>query len=570
MLKDEFAQAFSAAAYPGPLTGRYELLECLGAGEGRETLLARELCSGSLCVVKCYTGQRIAAGRNEAALLQGLCCPAIPRYLGFLETASMFCVVREYVPGITLDALYRKAPPSEKQVLEIGLLLCGILTCLHSQTPPVIHRDIKPQNLIMREGGGLALVEFAISRSYHTGRETDTVVMGTRHFAAPEQYGFSQTDGRADIFSLGMVLCFLLTGGTDPGAAALPEGALKQAILRCTQFAPQDRFQSAGEVKAFLSAKPQKSPRRRASRVLAAAAALLALAAAIPLGAWLSGRSGGFREPLIEQAALVSLGLPPGGRLTAEDCRRVTSLYLLGTECCADADAFYGGFYRWGMSGSIKSDVRDLRDLERFPNLMNLGIYGAHISDLTPLAALPKLSRIALGENDISDCTPLAGMRSLRYVHLFHNPLLDASALARLPNLFSLELGLCDGYDPAFLSEIHALDCLGVGNLTDSYRQLAGMRVRELWLSYSGISDLADISQVQGLEYLVLSSTPLSSLQGIEAHTQLKTLELCGTAVSDLTPLLSLPALEQVTISESMRACAEAIAPQARFEIVIL
>ena len=155
MLKDEFAQAFSAAAYPGPLTGRYELLECLGAGEGRETLLARELCSGSLCVVKCYTGQRIAAGRNEAALLQRLCCPAIPRYLGCLETASMFCVVREYVPGITLDALYRKAPPSEKQVLEIGLLLCGILTCLHSQTPPVIHRDIKPQNLILREGGAL-------------------------------------------------------------------------------------------------------------------------------------------------------------------------------------------------------------------------------------------------------------------------------------------------------------------------------------------------------------------------------------------------------------------------------
>lgn len=567
MLKDEFAQAFSAAAYPRPLTGRYELLECLGAGEGRETLLARERCSGSLCVVKCYTGQRIAAGRNEAALLQKLSCPAVPRYLDCLEADSMLCVVREYVPGVTLDELCRKASPSEEEVRAIGILLCDALACLHSQTPPVIHRDIKPQNLVLRKGGGLVLIDFEISRSYQAGRGADTVVMGTRHFAAPEQYGFSQTDCRADIFSLGMVLCFLLTGGTDPSGAALPEGPLKKIVLRCVEFAPRDRFQSVSEVKALLSA--SQKPRRRA-RWAAAAAALLALAACLALFGRGAGRAGGFREPLIEQAALASLGLPPGGRLTAEDCLRVTGLYLLGGECCASAEDFYGGFYRWGMSGAVKSDVRDLRDLERFPNLTDLGIYGAHISDLTPLASLPRLSRLALGENDITDCTPLSGMTSLRYVHLFHNPLANASALARLPNLFSLELGLCDGYDPGFVADLPDLDCLGVGNLTGSYRLLAGKRIRELWLCYSGISGLSAISEVRGLEYLVLSDTPLASLEGIGVHTQLKTLELANTAVSDLTPLLALPALEQVTVSESMRACAEAIAEKARFEIVIL
>lgn len=568
MLREEFSQAFPASAYPPALTERYELLECLAAGEGRETLLARERCSGSACIVKCYTGERIGAGRNEAALLQTLRCPAVPRYLGCLETESTLCVVREYVPGLTLDALCRKAPLAEQEVLAIGIQLCDALACLHAQTPPVIHRDIKPQNVILRQGGGLALIDFEISRCYQAGRGADTVVMGTRPFAAPEQYGFAQTDCRADIFSLGMVLCFLLTGSTDPSGGALPEGVLKNVILRCVQFAPRDRFQSVGEVKALLCRGTKKASRRLA-RLAAGAAALLVLTAAA-LFAGFSGRTRGFREPLIEQAALVSLGLPPDGRLTADDCRRVTSLYLLGEECCASADSFYGGFYEWGMSGACRSDVRDLRDLERFPNLTDLGIYGAHISDLTPLAALPKLSRIALGENDITDCTPLGGMASLRYVHLFHNPLLDASALAELPNLFSLELGLCDSYDPAFLAHVQNLDCLGVGNLTESYRQLAGKRIRELWLSYSGISDLSAISQVRGLEYLVLSDTPLASLNGIETHTQLKTLELGNTAVSDLTPLLALPALERVTISESMRPYAEAIRARAQFEIIIL
>ena len=118
-----------------------------------------------------------------------------------------------------LNELVKERRMEEAQIIKLMLQLCDTLIYLHGQTPAVIHRDIKPQNIIVDEAGKIKLIDFGISRLYDKSAHNDTVFIGTQEFAPPEQYGFSQTDERSDIFSLGVVLCWLLTGETDTSKA---------------------------------------------------------------------------------------------------------------------------------------------------------------------------------------------------------------------------------------------------------------------------------------------------------------------------------------------------------------
>jgi serine/threonine protein kinase len=122
-------------------------------------------------------------------------------------------VVRQYVRGVPLNRLRERL--TRDQAVAVAIQLCGVLRYLHEQTPPVIHRDIKPQNIILSDDGLATLIDFGISRYYDKNARSDTVCFGTQEFAPPEQYGFSQTDCRADIFSLGVLLGWMLTGQTS-------------------------------------------------------------------------------------------------------------------------------------------------------------------------------------------------------------------------------------------------------------------------------------------------------------------------------------------------------------------
>jgi serine/threonine protein kinase len=104
-----------------------------------------------------------------------------------------------------------------------------------------VHRDIKPENVILRETGAV-LIDFDASRIYKEAQENDTKVLGTTGYAAPEQYGIAQTDGRADIYSLGVLMNVMLTGKHP--ATVLAGGRMGHIILRCTMMNPDKRFQT--------------------------------------------------------------------------------------------------------------------------------------------------------------------------------------------------------------------------------------------------------------------------------------------------------------------------------------
>ncbi len=269
--------------YPETLLADYELLEILAQKpDGAETILAREREGRRYCIVRCFP--KNAAQAEEESILSRLSHPSIPRYRGAYADADCRCIARDYVEGSSLDVYAREKRVGEKQALAIAMSLCDTLSYLHTQEPPIIHRDVKPQNIILDAAGQPHLIDFGIAREYSPQGRYDTEALGTAAFCPPEQYGYAQTDARTDVYALGMVLLYLFTGETTlPDAyERLPNREIAEVVRRSTAFAPKDRYASAA---AFKRALQRVRPQGRLLRGLAfAAAALAVLTAALLIG----------------------------------------------------------------------------------------------------------------------------------------------------------------------------------------------------------------------------------------------------------------------------------------------
>lgn len=141
--------------------------------------------------------------------------------------------------------------------------LCPFICC----DPPIIHRDIKPSNILLTPSDHVILIDFDASREFDAGKPEDTVLLGTREYAAPEQYGFGQSDARSDIYALGVLLNKMLTG-TYPRREC-PECSLGEIITRCTALLSDQRYASVEELKTALTSRSSKSapPRPAASLI---------------------------------------------------------------------------------------------------------------------------------------------------------------------------------------------------------------------------------------------------------------------------------------------------------------
>lgn len=190
----------------------------------------------------------------------------LPRIVDCYDMDNDHVVVMEYVAGMTLDEFVRSRRPSLELATQIFPLLCDAVSELHETFElPIIHRDLKPSNAIVTPGANapsLTIIDFGIARTYHDGAEEDTRHFGTRAWAPPEQFGFRQTDVRSDVYALGLLLYFCLTGKTpDAGAQkhayhdpAYPE-TVRRIIVKATAFDPENRYASARELQsAFLEA----------------------------------------------------------------------------------------------------------------------------------------------------------------------------------------------------------------------------------------------------------------------------------------------------------------------------
>jgi predicted Ser/Thr protein kinase len=272
----DIENAFDASHFPTGFLEQYDQVECLAASHGTETFLVRQKDGEKLFVAKCYD-KNIYSFVHESNILKGLNHNGLPAFTDEFQDDSTVCIVREYVEGKPLNQYIAERHPSNQEIIAIATALCDILIYLHGQQSPVIHRDIKPQNVIMKDDGQVVLIDFDIARVYNSESETDTQFFGTREYAPPEQYGFSQTDSRTDIYSFGILLRYMLTGIERENANVRIYKPLARIIKKCTAFAPKERFTSAAAVKkALLTANP-KAQRKRKTLIALCSAAVIAL-----------------------------------------------------------------------------------------------------------------------------------------------------------------------------------------------------------------------------------------------------------------------------------------------------
>lgn len=196
----------------------------------------------------------------ETDLLKKLNHPHLPSIIDVIDCDDTFLIVMDYIEGNPLNkALETSGAQSQDDVIEWAKQLCDVLGYLHSRKPPIIYRDMKPSNVMLKPDGNVMLIDFGTAREFKSTSVADTTCLGTQGYAAPEQFGgHGQTDARTDIFCLGATMYHLITGhnpATYPYKRypirqwnPMLSSGLEEIILKCTQENPEDRYQSCAEL----------------------------------------------------------------------------------------------------------------------------------------------------------------------------------------------------------------------------------------------------------------------------------------------------------------------------------
>ena len=216
------------------IASHYHPVRTLKTGKRGEVTLLRHTQTGELCVLRQFSGN--AAVYEKLLAIRS---PYLPQILTVASEDNQVLVLEEYVQGDDLGFLLESDVFTVRQTRRITTDVCRGLWVLH--TMGAVHRDVKPENILLR-GDTAVLVDFDASRVIAPEQAADTVVLGTTGYAAPEQYGLTQTDGRADIYSLGVTMNVMLTGKHP--SLRLAKGAMGRVVQRCTMLAPEKRYQT--------------------------------------------------------------------------------------------------------------------------------------------------------------------------------------------------------------------------------------------------------------------------------------------------------------------------------------
>ena len=196
----------------------------------------------------------------ETELLKRFNHPNLPSIIDVIDGDGSFLIVMDYIEGNSLSkALETSGAQAQEDVIEWSKQLCDVLGYLHSRKPPIIYRDMKPANVMLKPDGNVSLIDFGTAREFKSSSVEDTTCLGTQGYAAPEQYGgHGQTDARTDIYCLGATMYHLVTGHnpSTPPYEMYPirqwnpslSSGFEEIILKCTQRNPEDRYQSCAEL----------------------------------------------------------------------------------------------------------------------------------------------------------------------------------------------------------------------------------------------------------------------------------------------------------------------------------
>ncbi|MBP3587499.1 MAG: hypothetical protein J6J51_00575, partial [Clostridia bacterium] len=546
-LAADFQRTFERSlTLPARLAASFEIHRCLSVHEDRALWVLHRRADGAPFLLR--TGQDLARVREEFRLLTRaaqVIPGAVPWPVDYFEEDGAAWFLRSWMTGQPLDQ-WREARGgcSDRECIEIGRQLCGLLQTLHSLEPPVIHRDIKPENLIMGADGKLGIVDFDTARVYRDGLARDTKCLGTEATAAPEQYGFAQTDPRTDLYGLGMTLLWLRTGSYDRAGFKTLQPRLRKALERATDFSPDRRFNSCTEfaralrpkrvgrwllsgVAGLLCAAALTAVWQQQSRVMEQAVAdaqtqTAALQAQVDQLLEEREREAAAQQALaqpvtftsqcLEMAVRASLN-KSDGEITYGDLQQVTRIALVGWKTFS-ADSAFTYIHNGVLNGEML-DPAAVGDVE----------------ELSLLTSMPNLRELILCDQPVTDLSPLEGL-PLQTLYLCHIPAEDYSVLSSLTQL--RELNLSDGSEMRPVQTLRG--CLPEG--------LTKLTLVKAFLSDWDWSFLAELDQVHTLVWWFPTSEGLPYLADMEALWELT----IGRYPEENLQALNLPGLDSLSL----------------------
>ncbi len=559
-------------ALPSYLRDSYEIASCLSWKEEEQVYLLRDRRNRSW-ILKRASGRARDILKKEAENLKSLSFSFLPQCVFWREEEGVGWLLREYIPGDTLwEIVEREGPMSVERAGELLGRLCEMIAQLHECDPPVIHRDLKPQNIVLTPEENLYLIDVETVREFKEDSGYDTVFVGTRPTAAPEQYGYRQTDCRTDVYALGVVYRYLLTGSfvkPDPGTMEELSPACLQVVEKCTQMDPVNRYQNCRELKSAIlripadgqAVEPERKGKHRKGAVLAG---LLMLLIVLGIGIYFGWRQSPytFHSEMIEQAVREQLGKTSGELIRRKDLAQIKELRICGSHILLKEDEHTQNGRSHSINGQVidpdSGTIRDLTDVSRMSSLETLVLDRQLFTDLAPLEDLP-LKRLSLGDTPVEEFSALTSLKELEELYVAGTKFSDLALLQDLPELKVLdisgtsveELAPLEGMeveeliafdmkpmDTAVLERL-SLRKLMIHSFSSEMEETVGRMtsLQELTMYNYGQTTLEPLLGLKNLNSLDLFGGWLKSLDGIEEFKNLRNLVIGGTLVTDLSPL---------------------------------
>lgn len=569
---------------PEDMQEHWTVYECLKESEDSSTFLVKETATGILCVLKWGRNRQTEFLRNEMEIMKKMAdrkLSGIPKAYRIFEENGEVYLVREYIEGMSLaQMVLQKGGISEAEICRISRKICQTAEQFQNPDEPMIHRDIKPENIVVTPGGEVVFIDFGTMRSYKKDGSRDTFVVGTRGTAAPEQYGYTQTDQRTDVYAIGQTMLYMVSESYEMNqlSECAVSRRMKKIIEKACSFEPDKRYGDAAQLRRAVEkcqANNRKKVYKKAGAVFGLIAAGYILAIFSPDGTVIENKrietaeqsaaeeqiqaEITFREELIEEAVCKELGLSKTDKITASMLENVRKLRIVGKEILDDEDTFWGeGHHVDGKDssfGSVRGNIIDLSDLAQMVNLEELALCNQKIEDISGLKELP-LKKLYLSKNMITDFSVLLNLIDLDTLCIMENPAENLSVIGECTGILRLNIQGMNLTDIDFLKNL-SLDYLDMSNVeveNNIFEPLAEMKKLDT-LCMCDVNEAAaeTLSQMSTLKALFMwgDSTILENLKPLKGMTQLATLAFT-TQISSLEGIEQFPSLNFLSVSFSL------------------
>lgn len=590
---------------PEDMQEHWTVYECLKESEDSSTFLVKETATGILCVLKWGRNRQTEFLRNEMEIMKKMAdrkLSGIPKVYRIFEENGEVYLVREYIEGMSLaQMVLQKGGISEAEICRISRKICQAAEQFQNPDEPMIHRDIKPENIVVTPGGEVVFIDFGTMRSYKKDGSRDTFVVGTRGTAAPEQYGYTQTDQRTDVYAIGQTMLYMVSESYEMNQLfeCAVSRRMKKIIEKACSFEPDKRYGDAAQLRRAVEkcqANNRKKVYKKAGAVFGLIAAGYILAIFSPDGTVIENKrietaeqsapeeqiqaEITFREELIEEAVRKELGISKTDKITASMLENVRKLRIVGKEILDDEDTFWGeGHHVDGKDssfGSVRGNITDLSDLAQMVNLEELALCNQKIEDISGLKELP-LKKLYLSKNMITDFSVLLNLIDLDTLCIMENPAENLSVIGECTGILRLNIQGMNLTDIDFLKNL-SLDYLDMSNVevennifeplaemkkldtlcmcdvneaaAETLSQMSTLKALFMWGDSTILENLKPLKGMTQLETLAFT-TQISSLEGIEQFPSLNFLSVSFSLVKDLSPVTGAKNLQVIDISNA-------------------